>query len=80
VALGVAGTTLNSELNRLANGGTYRIAADMVDMALAAQQWASQRSKPIGLILAAYVITSLALLAYLQRLLSGRSLPDEREI
>jgi hypothetical protein len=44
VALGVYGTTLNAELNRLANGGTYRIAADMVDMAEAAQQWAAQRS------------------------------------
>jgi hypothetical protein len=44
VALGVYGTTLNDELNRLANGGTYRIAADMVDMAKAAQQWAAERS------------------------------------
>jgi hypothetical protein len=44
VALGVAGTTLNAELNRLANAGTYRIAADMVDMAKAAQEWAAQRS------------------------------------
>jgi hypothetical protein len=44
VALGVAGTTLNSELNRLANGGTYRIAANMVDMAKAAREWAAQRS------------------------------------
>lgn len=44
MALGVAGTTLNAELNRLANGGTYRIAANMVDMAKAAQQWAAQRS------------------------------------
>ena len=44
MALGVAGTTLNSELNRLANGGTYRIAADMVDTAKAAQEWAAQRS------------------------------------
>jgi hypothetical protein len=44
VALGVAGTTLNSELNRLANAGTYRITADMVGMAKAAQEWAAQRS------------------------------------
>lgn len=44
MALGVYGTTLNAELNRLANGGTYRSMADMVDMALAAQQWATQRS------------------------------------
>jgi hypothetical protein len=44
VALGVAGTTLNSELNRLANAGTYRITADMVAIAKAAQEWAAQRS------------------------------------
>jgi len=44
VALGVYGTTLNDELNRLANGGTYRSMGDMVDMALAAKQWAAQRS------------------------------------
>jgi len=44
VALGVYGTTLNDELNRLANGGTYRTMANMVDMALAARQWATQRS------------------------------------
>ena len=44
MAFGVAGTTLNSELNRLANGGTYRTAANMVDKAKAAQQWAAQRS------------------------------------
>jgi hypothetical protein len=40
----VYGTTLNDELNRLANGGTYRLMSEMVDMALAAQQWATQRS------------------------------------
>ncbi len=34
-------TTLNDELNRLANGGTYRLMSEMVDMALAAQQWAT---------------------------------------
>jgi len=44
VALGVYGTTLNDELNRLANGGTYRLMSQMVDMALAARQWAAQRS------------------------------------
>jgi len=44
VALGVSGTTLNQELNRLANGGTYRTNPEMVDMALAARQWAAQRS------------------------------------
>ena len=44
MTLGVYGTTLNDELNRLANGGTYRLMSEMVDMALAAQQWATQRS------------------------------------
>ena len=44
MTLGVYGTTLNDELNRLANGGTYRTMGNMVDMALAAQQWATQRS------------------------------------
>jgi len=44
VALGVYGTTLNDELNRLANGGTYRLMSEMVDQALAAKQWAAQRS------------------------------------
>jgi hypothetical protein len=43
VALGVNGTTLNQELNRLANGGTYRLNPQMVDMALAARQWAAAR-------------------------------------
>ena len=43
MALGVNGTTLNQELNRLANGGTYRLNPQMVDMALAARQWAAAR-------------------------------------
>jgi hypothetical protein len=30
-------------MNRLANGGTYRTSAEMVDMALAARQWAVAR-------------------------------------
>jgi hypothetical protein len=33
MALGVYGTTLNDELNRLANGGTYRATREMVDQA-----------------------------------------------
>ena len=37
-------STLNQELNRLANGGTYRPANEMVDMALAAKQWATART------------------------------------
>lgn len=44
MALGVYGTTLNDELNRLANGGTYRAVGVMVDQSLAARQWAAQRS------------------------------------
>ena len=44
MALGVYGTTLNDELNRLANGGTYRLMSAMVDQALAAKQWATQGS------------------------------------
>jgi hypothetical protein len=44
VALGVAGTTLLDELNRLANGGTYRAPRAMVGRALAARQWAVQKS------------------------------------
>ena len=43
MALGVDGTTLNQELNRLANGGTYRLNPQMVDQALAARQWAVAR-------------------------------------
>lgn len=38
-------STLNQELNRLANGGTdYRSPNQMVDMALAARQWAAARA------------------------------------
>ena len=44
MALGVYGTTLLDELNRLANGGTYRAPGEMVGEALAARQWAVQRS------------------------------------
>jgi hypothetical protein len=44
VALGVAGTTLRDELNRLANGGTYRAPGAMVGQALAARQWAVLKS------------------------------------
>ena len=49
MALGDAGTTLNDELNRLANGGTYRAVGSMVDQALAARQWAAQRSVTLTL-------------------------------
>ena len=43
MTLGVYGTTLLQEMNRLANGGTYRTSAEIVDMALAARQWAVAR-------------------------------------
>jgi len=100
VALGTYGSTLTSELNRLANGGTYPAISAYVDQAAAARAWAAQRSvtltvttqwgcsiklrglriKRLGLTTLVYVIISLALLAYLQRQLSERSLPDECEI
>ena len=44
MTVGVAGTTLLDELNRLANGGTYRVPSAMVGQALAARQWAVARS------------------------------------
>jgi hypothetical protein len=39
----ISTSTLNDELNRLANGGTYRVVNEMVDKAKAAQQWAALR-------------------------------------
>ena len=44
MSLGTLGSTLNDELNRLANGGTYRDSAAMVDEALAAKQWANREN------------------------------------
>jgi hypothetical protein len=43
VALGTYGSTLTSELNRLANGGTYPLISAYVDQAAAARAWAAQR-------------------------------------
>ena len=43
MALGTYGSTLTSELNRLANGGTYPAISDYVDQAAAAKAWAAQR-------------------------------------
>ena len=40
---GSPNSTLNQELNRLANGGTYRTNDQQVDSALAARQWALAR-------------------------------------
>jgi hypothetical protein len=44
MALGTFGSTLSDELNRLANGGTYRDMNQMVDDALAAKQWANREN------------------------------------
>ena len=41
---GTYGSTLNDELNRLANGGTYPPRQDYKDQAGAAQAWAAAKS------------------------------------
>jgi hypothetical protein len=48
VSLGIYGSTLNDELNRLANGGTYPARQDYKDQAGAAQAWAAARSVELG--------------------------------
>jgi len=48
VPLGIAGSTLNDELNRLANGGTYPAISAYKDQAGAAQAWAAARSVSLG--------------------------------
>jgi hypothetical protein len=40
---GIYGSTLLSELNRLANGGTYPAISEFVDMALATKRWAEAK-------------------------------------
>jgi len=60
VALGVYGTTLLDELNRLANGGTYRAPSAMVGEALAARQWAVQRSVTTNLTDTVGVLNAIA--------------------
>ena len=42
--LGTYGSTLNDELNRLANGGTYPAISAYKDQAGAAQAWAAAKS------------------------------------
>ena len=44
MSYGVYGSTLNDELNRLANGGTYPAVSAYYDQAKAAQQWAAAKS------------------------------------
>ena len=46
--LGIAGSTLNDELNRLANGGTYPASSAYYDQAGAAQRWAAAKSVSLG--------------------------------
>ena len=48
--LGIYGSTLNDELNRLANGGTYPARQDYKDQAGAAQAWAAASSVTLGTI------------------------------
>jgi hypothetical protein len=60
VALGVYGTTLLDELNRLANGGTYRAPGEMVGEALAARQWAVARSVSTNLTDTVGVLNAIA--------------------
>lgn len=48
MSLGIYGSTLNDELNRLANGGTYPDYADYKDQAGAAQAWAAAESVSLG--------------------------------
>jgi len=60
VALGVAGTTLLDELNRLANGGTYRAPGAMVGRALATRQWAVLKSVSTNLTDTVGVLNAIA--------------------
>ncbi len=48
MSYGVAGSTLNDELNRLANGGTYPTLTSYKDMAGAAQAWAGATGAALG--------------------------------
>ena len=48
MSYGDYGSTLNDELNRLANGGTYPSYASYRDQAAAAQAWAAAKSVSLG--------------------------------
>ena len=48
MSYGTYGSTLNDELNRLANGGTYPARQDYKDQAAAAQAWAAAKSVNLG--------------------------------
>ena len=44
MSYGTPGSTLNDELNRLANGGTYPAISAYYDQAKAAQEWAAAKA------------------------------------
>ena len=48
MSYGTYGSTLNDELNRLANGGTYPAISAYKDQAGAAQAWAAAKSVTLG--------------------------------
>lgn len=48
MSYGTPGSTLNDELNRLANGGTYPAISAYKDQAGAAQAWAAARTVSLG--------------------------------
>jgi hypothetical protein len=48
VSYGTYGSTLNDELNRLANGGTYPAISAYLDQAAAARAWAAAKSVALG--------------------------------
>jgi hypothetical protein len=48
VSYGYPGSTLNDELNRLANGGTYPAISAYLDQAAAARAWAAAKSVSLG--------------------------------
>lgn len=48
MSYGKAGSTLNDELNRLANGGTYPLISDYLDQGGAAQAWAATSAVSLG--------------------------------
>ena len=48
MSYGYFGSTLNDELNRLANGGTYPARSAYLDRAGAAQKWAAAKSVNLG--------------------------------
>ena len=48
MSYGYFGSTLNDELNRLANGGTYPARQDYKDQAAAAKAWAVRKGVVLG--------------------------------